>query len=258
VRKEIRWGDGPDHIADLHLPKEEGPLTNEHGTPAVMLLHGGFWKQAFDRSLMTPIAEALADAGLIVWNVEYRRWRHEDEGVWQETISDVLRAWGHLEGLDGVDATRTAVIGHSAGGHLALLVAALSERHPKVCIAQAAVSDLVAADAAALSDDGDAVRRWVGGPVEDQAAPWNALNPTQMTPQCPVILAHGEDDEDVPIAMSRACAETYTRRGFGADLMPLPGDHYTIIDASHESWRRIQEVLLVWLMSGKGAGHLRA
>ena len=91
--------------------------------------------------------------------------------------------------------------------------------------------------------------------MEDQAAPWNALNPTQMTPQCPVILAHGEDDVDVPIAMSRACAETYTRRGFGADLMPLPGDHYTIIDASHESWRRIQEVILVWLMSGEGAGH---
>ena len=62
-----------------------------------MLLHGGFWKQAFDRSLMTPIAEALAEAGLIVWNVEYRRWRPDDEGVWQETISDVLRAWGHLE-----------------------------------------------------------------------------------------------------------------------------------------------------------------
>lgn len=251
MRKEIRWGDGPDHVADLHLPEEEGPLTNEHGTPAVMLLHGGFWKQAFDRSLMTPIAEALADAGLIVWNVEYRRWGPGDEGVWQETISDVLRAWGHLEGLDGVDAARTAVIGHSAGGHLALLVAALSERHPKVCIAQAAVSDLVAADAEALSDEGDAVRRWVGGPVEDQATPWNALNPTQLTPQCPVILAHGEDDADVPVAMSRACAEAYAGRGFVADVMPLSGDHYTIIDASHESWRRIQEVLLVWLMSGK-------
>ena len=131
--QEIRWGDGPDHVADLHLPKEEGPFTNEQGTPAVMLLHGGFWKQAFDRSLMTPIAEALAEAGLIVWNVEYRRWRPDDEGVWQETISDVLRAWGHLEGLDGVDASRTAVIGHSAGGHLALVVAALSERRAKVC-----------------------------------------------------------------------------------------------------------------------------
>ena len=87
---------------------------------------------------MTPIAEALAEAGLIVWNVEYRRWRPDDEGVWQETISDVLRAWGHLEGLDGVDASRTAVIGHSAGGHLALVVAALSERRAKVCVAQAA------------------------------------------------------------------------------------------------------------------------
>ncbi len=254
MRREIRWGDGPDHVADLHLPKEEGPFTNEHGTPAVMLLHGGFWKQAFDRSLMTPIAEALAEAGLIVWNVEYRRWRPDDEGVWQETISDVLRAWGHLEGLDGVDASRTAVIGHSAGGHLALVVAALSERRAKVCVAQAAVSDLVAADAAALSDGGDAVRRWVGSPVEDQATPWNALNPIGLTPQCPVIFAHGEEDEDVPIAMSRACAEAYIARGSTADLVPLPGDHYTIIDPSHEGWRSIQEGVLGWLMSGKSVG----
>ena len=51
--------------------------------------------------------------------------------------------------------------------------------------------------------------------------------------------------------MSRACAEAYAGRGFVADVMPLSGDHYTIIDASHENWGRIQEVLLVWLMSGK-------
>lgn len=240
VREEIQWGDGPDHVADLHLPDEEGPFTTEHGTPAVMLLHGGFWKQAFDRSLMTPMAEALAEGGLIVWNVEYRRWSAGDEGVWQETISDVLRAWGHLEGLDGVDAKRTAVIGHSAGGHLALVVAALSERHPVFCVAQAAVSDLVAADAASLSDQGDATRRWVGSPVDQGATPWNALNPIQMMPQCRVLLAHGEDDADVPIAMSRACADAYAERGSTAELMPLAGDHYTIIDTAHMNWRRIQ------------------
>ena len=84
------------------------------------------------------------------------------------------------------------------------------------------MSDLVAADAAALSDGGDAVRRWVGSPVEDQATPWNALNPIGLTPQCPVILAHGEEDEDVPIAMSRACAEAYIARGSTAELVPLP------------------------------------
>lgn len=244
MRKEIRWGDGPDHVADLHLPLEEGPFTNEQGTPAVMLLHGGFWKQAFDRSLMTPMAEALAEAGFIVWNVEYRRWSPEDEGVWQETISDTLRAWGHLEGLDGVDATRTAVIGHSAGGHLALLLSALSERAPTLCIAQAAVSDLVAADRAGLSDGGDAALRWVGQPSSSGAPPWNDLNPIQMSPQCPVIMAHGANDEDVPPSMSVACAEAYSSRGVDVTMVSLPGDHYTVINPKQECWKQTHAAIL--------------
>ena len=240
MRKEIRWGDGPDHVADLHLPDEEGPFTNEHGTPAVMLLHGGFWKQAFDRSLMTPMAEALAEAGLIVWNVEYRRWSPGDEGVWQETVSDTLRAWGHLEGLDGVDATRTAVIGHSAGGHLALVLSALSERVPQFCIAQAAVSDLVEAHQAGLSDGGDATLRWIGHPPASGAPPWTELNPTRMSPRCPVVMAHGTQDKDVPPSMSVSCAEAYTDRGLDVTVMRLPGDHYTVIDPQQECWNMIQ------------------
>jgi acetyl esterase/lipase len=231
-------------VADLHLPLEEGAFTNDQGTPAVMLLHGGFWKQAFDRSLMTPMAEALAQAGLIVWNVEYRRWSPEDEGVWQETISDTLRAWGHLEGLDGVDATRTAVIGHSAGGHLALVLSALSERTPTFCIAQAAVSDLVAADQAGLSDGGDATRRWIGQPSSSDAPPWNDLNPIHLSPQCPVIMAHGTHDLDVPASMSVACTEAYTSRHVDATMLQLQGDHYTIISPEHEGWKKIQDVAL--------------
>ena len=249
MRKEIRWGDGPDHVADLHLPLEEGPFTNEQGTPAVMLLHGGFWKQAFDRSLMTPMAEALAGAGLIVWNVEYRRWAPEDEGVWQETISDTLRAWGHLEGLDGVDATRTAVIGHSAGGHLALVLSALAERTPQFCIAQAAVSDLVAADQAGLSDGGDATRRWIGQPSSSDAPPWKDLNPIQLSPRSPVILAHGTHDQDVPPSMSVACTEAYSNRGVDVTMVQLPGDHYTVIDPQHECWKKIQEEILERFLS---------
>ena len=99
----------------------------------------------------------------------------------------------------------------------------------------------MAADAAALSDGGDAVRRWVGS-GGNQATPWNTLNPIGLTPQCPVLLAHGEEDEDVPIAMSQACTGGYTARGSTANSCP-PGDHYTIIDPMHKSWEKATRIL---------------
>ncbi len=204
VAREVRWGDGPDHVADLHLPHEEGPFTTEHGTPCVMLLHGGFWRHAYDRSLMTPLAHHLAKHGLIVWNVEYRRWSDHDQGVWQETVSDVLRAWGHVELLDGVDPLRSMVMGHSAGGHLALLVASLAERKPWLCVAQAPITDTVAADAAGLSDGGDATRCWAGTDPTSGAPPWTTLNPVNLFPTTSLLVAHGEHDHDVPPAMTEA------------------------------------------------------
>ncbi len=245
--REVRWGDGPDHVADLHMPDEEGPYTTEHGTPCLMLLHGGFWRQAYDRSLMTPLAEYFASKGLIVWNVEYRRWASGDEGVWQDTISDVLRAWGHMERLEGVDPTRSMVMGHSAGGHLALLVASLAERRPWLCIAQAPITDTVAADAAGLSDGGDATRRWAGSDPSSQAPPWTTLNPSHLLPKTSVLIAHGARDQDVPASMSEGYARRVRALGGSVQHLPLEADHYSIIDPASKGTLPLFDAILGWL-----------
>jgi acetyl esterase/lipase len=247
VAREVRWGDGPDHVADLHLPHEEGPFTTEHGTPCVMLLHGGFWRHAYDRSLMTPLAHHLAKHGLIVWNVEYRRWSDHDQGVWQETVSDVLRAWGHVELLDGVDPLRSMVMGHSAGGHLALLVASLAERKPWLCVAQAPITDTVAADAAGLSDGGDATRCWAGTDPTSGAPPWTTLNPVNLFPTTSLLVAHGEHDHDVPPAMTEAYVRRMRAQGAAVEHLRLEADHYSIIDPASEGTRPLLDAVLGWL-----------
>lgn len=247
VAREVRWGDGPDHVADLHLPHEEGPFTTEHGTPCVMLLHGGFWRHAYDRSLMTPLAHHLAKHGLIVWNVEYRRWSDHDQGVWQETVSDVLRAWGHVELLDGVDPLRSMVMGHSAGGHLALLVASLAERKPWLCVAQAPITDTVAADAAGLSDGGDATRCWAGTDPTSGAPPWTTLNPVNLFPTTSLLVAHGEHDHDVPPAMTEAYVRRMRAQGAAVEHLRLEVDHYSIIDPASEGTQPLLDAVLGWL-----------
>ena len=49
--------------------------------------------------------------------------------VWTATLSDVMRAWGQLALIPGIDIMRSMVMGHSAGGQLALLLAAKGERN---------------------------------------------------------------------------------------------------------------------------------
>ena len=128
-----------------------------------MLIHGGFWKEKYDSELMKPIAEDLAEAGVAAWNIEFKRWSDNEDGVWMDTLSDVMRAWGQLALLPGIDITRSMVMGHSAGGQLALILAAKAERKPWLAIAQAPITDLIGADLqsylmmAMLSEDGLAV-----------------------------------------------------------------------------------------------------
>ena len=147
----MQWGAEAWQFADLHIPDEPSPFQNDHGVPCIMLIHGGFWKKEYTLELMQPIANALSDAGVAAWNIEFKRWHEGDEGVWMDTLSDVLRAWGQLALLPGIDITRSMVMGHSAGGHLALLMASKAERKPWLAIAQAPITDLFGADDAKLS-----------------------------------------------------------------------------------------------------------
>ena len=103
---------------------------------------------------MTPLARDLAGRGIAAWNIEYRRVGQEGGG-WPGTLEDAAAAADAVVGLEGVDATRVVTVGHSAGGHLALWLAA---RHriaagapgadPRVrpcgAVSQAGVGDLVA------------------------------------------------------------------------------------------------------------------
>jgi dipeptidyl aminopeptidase/acylaminoacyl peptidase len=242
----MQWGAEDWQVADLYMPNDPSPYQKDVGIPCMMLIHGGFWKSEYGMDLMAPIAEDLAESGIAAWNIEFKRTTADEEGVWMDTMSDIMRAWGQLALLPGIDIVRSGIIGHSAGGQLALLLASKAERKPWLVVAQAPIADLVAADRAELSDDGDAARRWLGCSPEQNQTLWDQLNPISNIPKCPVLLIHGKNDEEVPWSQSDAYIRALKAQGEEVQTLWLPGDHFSIIDVASDDWLVQKDAIFDW------------
>jgi acetyl esterase/lipase len=219
------YGPGPEQYAELRLPPGDGPH------PVAVLLHGGFWRAAFTHALMDALAVDLVARGWATWNVEYRR--VGCGGGVPETLQDVEAA---IEALAGVVAplhvSELLLIGHSAGGQLALCAAAL----PAVAdvVSLAGVCDLRAAAEQRLGDG--AVIEFVGGTPAERPDSYARADPLALSPPAArVLLVHGDADNRVPLQQSR----TY-QRATNCELLELPGcGHFELIDPRTAEWAQI-------------------
>jgi acetyl esterase/lipase len=212
------YGPGPDQVIDLW----PGRLAR----PVVALLHGGFWRPAYDRTHLYPLANALDDAGWPVALVEFRR----TPGRPRDTTDDVAAA------LDALSGTDFLLAGHSAGGHLALWAAAsLRPAGLRGVLALAPVADLVLADELGLGRA--AVRAFLG--AEPATSP--DLDPVRLpAPDVPTLLLQGTEDTTVPVSV----ADSYHRTHPGTGLTALAGTgHYAPIDPLSAAWPQVVAAL---------------
>ncbi|MGK5548597.1 alpha/beta hydrolase [Streptomyces sp. URMC 127] len=210
----VSYGQHPSQVVDLHLPS--GPAAGVR----VTLLHGGFWREAYDRRHLAPLAAALAAQGREVALAEYRR--VGAGGGWPQTLDDVMRALGVR--VRPSRRARHILVGHSAGGHLALCAASGIVRPPGVeaVVAVAPVADLARARQLRLSEG--AVDDFLGGGQHYPQADPVLRGPARI----PVTVLHGDADADVPVALSRSYAAAAMRHpGAEVTLEILPGvGHY--------------------------------
>jgi acetyl esterase/lipase len=189
-------------------PLQFGDLRGDGAQRLAVVLHGGSWKATYNLTHAAHLCVALRAVSIATFNVEYRR-VGDPGGGWPGSFEDVLRA---------VDRARTmseqlVLVGHSAGGHLALLAGA--RLHVPV-VAVAAVSD-------PASWAHDAVGPFFGGEPPDEASPL-----AQLPLGVPHVLIHGTRDAIVPFEQSVRYAEA--SRG-EAELIPLEGaGHFEPID----------------------------
>jgi acetyl esterase/lipase len=223
-----RYGPDRSQVAELHLPAGEGPH------PVVVLIHGGSWSRRYGRTVMRALAGDLERSGWAVWNIEYRRLGNG--GGWPETFADVAGAIDRLAAVNApVDLDRVSLVGHSAGGHLALWAAgraalppgapgALSGEAPvrfQRVIAQAGVCDLAGGYE---MWHGGAVRALMGGSPAELPDRYAVADPLANVPvPSPVLLVHGVLDEVVSIELSRNYAHAARAAGANIELSEIQG-----------------------------------
>jgi acetyl esterase/lipase len=242
--KSHRYGPHGSQRADLYLPLGAGPH------PVMVLIHGGSWHKRYGKVVMRGLAGDLIRRGWAVWNIEYRRL--EDGGGWPETFEDVAKAIDHLAVLDApIDLDSVSVLGHSAGGHLALW-AASRERlpagapgadpaiRPTRAIGQAPVSDLAGAY---VLWRGGAARALMGGSPSELPERYAIGDPIELVPaEMPVLLVHGVADQIVSVKLSRNYRRRAEEAGGSVELIEIEGSaggHRAHIDPRGQAWTAV-------------------
>ena len=210
----MRYGDHAEQVVDVI---GDGPV--------VAVLHGGCWRAQYDRSLTAAIAADLAARGYRAANVEYRRL--DVGGTWPEPLDDVLAAVGAV----GAEL----VVGHSAGGHLALLAAAALALP---AVAQAPVADL--RRAAELGACAGAAERLLAA---------GAPSPVDAPPVVAHLVLHGDADRHVPVAIARE----YAAAAGACEYVELAGcGHMEHCDPATPAWTVAVEWISARLPPGRG------
>lgn len=230
----LSYGADKDQVADIRTAKQ-GALR-----PLVVLIHGGFWKPQYDRHHTEAQACALAEAGWSVLTLEYRRVPGHPDVM----LDDLRTALAALPGRVDQHNGKLLLLGHSAGGHLALWAAASIDL-PQLqgVLALAPAADLCLADALNLGDG--AVQLFLGSGPDTRPD----LNPMALPPpKAGVTIVQGLADQIVPPAVPESYCAAFPK----TRLRSIPdAGHFALIDPQKAAWEVVLEELLA--LSGNAA-----
>jgi acetyl esterase/lipase len=239
--KRLTYGPDLNQFADLRRPAGKGPH------PVVLNLHGGFWRARYDLLHAGHLCAALTRRGIATVNLEYRRVGNPGGG-WPGTFDDAragLEFLARIAAEQALDLGRVVVSGHSAGGHLALWLAARPSplaRPLRGVVALAPLSNLWRTWELHLSND--AVVGLLGGTPQEVAEHYAEASPSELSIAVPQRLVHGAEDDVVPLAMSRDyVAKKKAREDVGL-IEPPHCDHFDLIDPRSAAWPRVEGAVL--------------
>lgn len=253
----IAYGKDPHQFGDLRLPKSHPAKSGQGGAPRfpiAIVIHGGCWSADYDLVYMGQMSAALAEKGIATWSIEYRR-VGDAGGGWPGTFQDVAAAADYVRELAKqypVDAKRVIAVGHSAGGHLALWLAArhklpksseLYSPNPiglRGVVSLAGIPDLAAAGTG--TGCGDMGYKLMGGTPEQHPDRYKQGSPAElMQLGIQQILIHGEQDKLVPHKLSVEYEAKARKTGALVRLITVPSaGHFELVVPTTEAWTTVQ------------------
>jgi acetyl esterase/lipase len=244
----LSYGADPNQFLDLRLPKTKGLV------PLVINIHGGFWRAKYSLDHAGHLCAALTAKGLATANLEYRRVGN-DGGGWPGTFADIRSAYSYLvqnAHKQNLDPSKIVVMGHSAGGQLALCLAAHEPNVARV-VSLAGVLDLQRAYLLHLSND--AVVEFLHGTPAQVPDHYREADPMQFTiPHARQWLVQGAADDVIPPAFARDyyhVKRSSTHRDWEAvTWLEIPkADHYDLINPRSDAWKEVEAAVLEVLKS---------
>lgn len=235
----IQYGPEQSQFGELYMPK---------GNPlgVICLLHGGFWTMPYGLDQFNDVAQALAAMGYCVWNIEYRR-IGEPNYAWPQTLDDAKDAVNKLIDIGkayAIDVKDVVVVGHSAGGHLAIW---LNTQDLKISIKRyVGLAPILDLETAHYAHSGNgAVEKLIQGRPDEFPGRYLNSSPGKLTRRNNYeLIIHGEKDEYIPLQWSRLYYESVKKFTSNTHLIELDDcGHMDFIDPDSHAFEILKSNL---------------
>lgn len=246
------YGEEPSQFGELYLPTRKSPGQN---FPVVVLVHGGCWQAQWGLDHLRHLADQLRGQGYAAWNLEYRK-LGQPGGGWPGSCADIdqgVDALAEISTRFALDLDRVVVVGHSAGGHLALWLACdranrsvelpAAKVQLRGAIGLAPITDLLGAAAAECC--GTAAADFLSVDPSRRAEIDPLASPIHRLPaKVPLRLLHGAEDDVVPLAQSEDFAQRAAESGSDCRFETIAGiGHYEQVAARGPAWEQLLATL---------------
>lgn len=246
----IAYGSETLQFGELRIPRGTELM------PLVVLIHGGCWRSQYDLKHVAPAAVALAQEGFAVWTIEYRR-IGDANGGWPGTFDDIAHGVDYVRKLGAqfpqIDTSRVVLMGHSAGGQLALW-AASRKQNETTGLFRSSIAPLKVAGVVSLAGITDlaefgtgtagcnqSVTPLMGGTLQQVPQRYRAVSPVERVPTGVFVrLVHGDADPIVPLAQSRTFLDRAHTAGDRAELDIIAGGgHFDLLSPQSSAWQTV-------------------